>query len=112
MSKRDILIDVHQPPSKPQGRSETWTDLKSVRPSTPLLLIYPIDAASQGEPERTSRKALGAVGDLIGFGMVFPGSKDRSGNWFSVELDAPAREQIEEDELAEIEDVADEAANA
>jgi Z1 domain len=112
MSKRDILIDVPQPPSKPQGRSETWTDLKSVRPSTPLLLIYPIDAASQGEPERTSRKALGAVGDLIGFGMVFPGSKDRSGNWFSVELDAPAREQIEEDELAEIEDVADEAANA
>ncbi len=38
----------------------------------------------------------------MGFGIVFPGQKDRSGGYFAVELDAPAADQFEEDELEEI----------
>lgn len=100
MSKGDILVDA---PESSVERDDTWLTLKAKRPVLPLLLIYPIEAKSiprgpgrsrNGNPTRV---ALDAVGDLIGFGIVFPGSMDRSGGWYSVELDIPTPEQLDDD---------------
>ncbi|MEQ1513114.1 MAG: Z1 domain-containing protein [Lysobacteraceae bacterium] len=100
MSKRDILIDADDTSVK---AGENWTDLKAKRPAVPLLLLYPIEAESRpkkgtSRDGRPTRAALDAVGDLIGFGIVFPGSLDRSGGYYSVELDIPTPEQLEDDE--------------
>lgn len=99
MSKSDILIDVMNPETVKVNGS--WADIKMGRPQAPLLLLYVIDGKSAAQS--TSRKDLDAVGDLIGVGIVFPGAPDQSGDYFSVELDAPVPEQIpsEEELLAE-----------
>ncbi|TJZ84872.1 Z1 domain-containing protein [Paracoccus hibiscisoli] len=106
MSKADILIDADCKPEK-----DDWSGFKECRPDKPLLLLYPIDALSEPEERKaksgkpSSRESLNAAGDLMGFGIVFPGQKDRSGGYFSVDIDAQAVEDTEEgpDELAEIE---------
>lgn len=101
MSKRDILVDVDGGGAK---GGDSWEELKKRRPAVPLLLLYPIQAESppssngtlrNGEPTRV---ALDAVGDLLGIGIVFPGARDRSGGYYSVELDVPTPEQLEDDE--------------
>lgn len=103
MSKADILIDAVNEP----GEQHDWATYKACRPEKPLLLVYLIDAVSPPDPSRksTSRVPLDAVADLVGFGIVFPGQKDRSGSYFSVDIDGQAVEETEEggDELAEIE---------
>lgn len=100
MSKRDILIDVE---GTDASKEDSWANLKLRRPAVPLLLLYPIEAESKpaargasrtGEPTRV---ALNATGDLMGIGIVFPGSLDRSGGYFSVELDIPTPEQLDDD---------------
>lgn len=104
MSKRDILVDVNDVGVKADA---SWNTLKLCRPKVPLLLLYPIEAESKPSDKRPSRggeptrMALNAVGDLMGMGIVFPGSPDRSGDYFSVELDVPTPEQLEEDESAD-----------
>ncbi|WP_313222572.1 Z1 domain-containing protein [Pseudoxanthomonas mexicana] len=100
MSKRDILIDAEKTDT---SKGASWADLKLRRPAVPLLLLYPIEAESKPAPRNPSRTgqpmrvALDAVGDLMGIGIVFPGSLDRSGGYFSVELDIPTPEQLEDD---------------
>lgn len=107
MSKADILIDAEK---EPDGQGD-WNEFKACRPEVPLLLIYLIDARSEPR-ERTStdskppsRVSLDAVSDLVGFGIVFPGQKDYSGGYFSVDIEPPALEETEEgeDQIAEIE---------
>ncbi|MBP2486015.1 hypothetical protein JOH50_001742 [Rhizobium leguminosarum] len=106
MSKEDVLIDADRKPDK-----EDWTAYKSCRPPIPLLLLYLIDAKSEpkerksGGAEPPSRVALDAVSDVVGFGIVFPGQKDRSGGYFSVDIEAPAVEETEEgqDQIEEVE---------
>ncbi|WP_281841403.1 Z1 domain-containing protein [Sinisalibacter aestuarii] len=99
MSKRDILIDVEGTVVGP----DDWNHYKAQRPSVPLLLIYPIDANSPPQSGSKTRVALDAAEDVIGFGMVFPGQKDRSGGYYQVELDAPSVDQFEDqDELEEL----------
>lgn len=93
MSKRDILIDA---PAGIKGPDESWDALKDVRPNVPLLLLYPINSLSPSS--RKTREPLNAVGDLIGFGIVFPGSKDHAGDYYAVELEIPAMEQIDEED--------------
>lgn len=44
---------------------------------------------------------LGAVGDLIGFGIVFPGSKDTAGAYYSIEIEGPSAEELDEIEAEE-----------
>lgn len=100
MSKQDILIDAESPKVE---KGEGWKDLKARRPDLPLLLLYPVDGRSRSKTASKSRTDLDAVGDLIGFGMVFPGAQDQAGEYFQVELDAPTPEQLDEDELAEVE---------
>lgn len=97
MSKRDILVDAN---GTGASKGDSWADLKLRRPAVPLLLLYPIEAESQPSASRTGapkRVALDAVGDLLGIGIVFPGSLDRSGGYFSVELDIPTPEQLEDE---------------
>jgi hypothetical protein len=108
MSKADVLMDAE---SRPAGAGKLkWSRLKEYRPDVPVLLIYPIDADSPPAPGSKTREPLNAVGDLIGFGIVFPGEPDRSGDYFSVDLDAPDQGLIEEDELGEVEQDADASA--
>lgn len=103
MSKRDILVDADDSSA---SREESWTALKLRRPAVPLLLLYPIEAVSEPSAKSTSRDGaptrvpLDAVGDLMGIGIVFPGSLDRSGGYFSVELDIPTPEQLEDEEAS------------
>lgn len=98
MSKRDILIDVED--IGEVDKVDGWSEFKKIRPPVPLVLLYVIDAKSKPKqkPKSVSRIDLGAVGDLIGLGIVFPGPSDRSGSYYSVELDVPTSDQIEENE--------------
>lgn len=95
MSKGDILVDVPEDERTPDG---SWEELKSQRSQVPLLLIYPIDKDSAPSPKSRNRVALEAKGNLIGLGWVFPGAKDRAGAYYSVDLNVPTPEQLDEDE--------------
>lgn len=103
MSKRDILVDVDDAAT---SREDSWSALKLRRPAVPLLLLYPIEAESRPSARSTSRQGaptrvpLDAIGDLMGIGIVFPGSLDRAGGYFSVELDIPTPEQLEDTEVS------------
>jgi hypothetical protein len=99
MSKQDILIDAEHRPEKLQGA--TWEDFKACRPPVPLLLLYAIDRNSQPRKTGGNRVELGAVDDLLGIGIVFPGEPDRSGNYYQVMIDAPTPEQLDEEEVVE-----------
>jgi len=100
MSKRDILTDADEKGAK---NGDSWDDLKAKRPPVPLLLLYPIEAKSKPSIERTNKHGeptripLDAVDDLMGFGIVFPGSRDQAGGYFSVDLDIPTPEQLDEE---------------
>lgn len=94
MSKNDILIDAED--REAIKTSGSWSDIKACRPQVPLLLLYVIDGRSKAQSK--SRIDLDAVGDLIGIGIVFPGTPDQAGDYYSVELDAPVPEQIESEE--------------
>lgn len=95
MSKRDILIDAEDKTFSP---GEKWDSLKLRRPPVPLLLLYPINKTSKAQPGSRTRTALNAVGDLLGIGIVFPGRQDRSGNFYSVQLDSFSPEDLEAEE--------------
>ncbi len=102
MSKRDILVDAEPVRIAEFDGKEDWSNFKNLRPKVPLLLLYPIDAESPPKGSSKTRVALDAFEDVMGFGVVFPGQKDRSGGFFAVELDAPATDQFEDDQLEEI----------
>ena len=105
MSKADILVDATSRPGP--GEKDGWRDLKLHRPDVPLLLLYPIDRRSEPRSQRTdgsgrpARVPLDASGDLLGIGIVFPGSIDHSGGYYSVELDVPTPEQLADEESEE-----------
>lgn len=106
MSKSDILVDVEGTGGLKGG---SWREFKSRRPQNrPLLLIYPIHAKSEPTPRNSGpdsrRVALEAVMDLIGIGIVFPGSEDLAGDFYSVELEVPAPEEFGVGELSEVHD--------
>ena len=100
MSRQDVLIDCTD---RSNWTGLSWAELKERRAAevgeVPLLLIYPIDANSAAKPDSKVRKSLDAIGDLIGLGVIFPGSSELSGQFYSVELDPP-----DPDELARIEE--------
>ncbi|MBT2189444.1 Z1 domain-containing protein [Sphingobium nicotianae] len=105
MSKRDVLFDCGAAgDGVPNG---DWSGLKTARAGivgqVPLLLLYPIDRASQPRPGSTERSPLDAIGDLVGFGIVFPGRAEGAGGYYSVVLEPPSADDLEEieDEIAE-----------
>jgi hypothetical protein len=103
MSLSDVLYDC---PSHPEGSAQTWEQLKVHRKGqvghVPLLLLYPVDARS--EPRKNGAKgariALDAVSDLIGVGIVFPGSSEGGGEFVSVNLDPISVDEIDTYEQA------------
>ncbi|AOO80310.1 Z1 domain-containing protein [Bosea vaviloviae] len=105
MSRRDVMFDWVE--EGDAATSSDWSGLKAARADvvgdTPLLLLYPIDRRSTPRPGSRERVALDAVGDLIGFGIVFPGSVEGSGGYYSVRLEAPSADDLQdiEDEVAE-----------
>ena len=105
MSKRDVLFDCGA--AGDGVPNADWSGLKSARVGivgqVPLLLLYPIDRASQPRPGSTERSPLDAIGDLVGFGIVFPGRAEGAGGYYSVVLEPPSADDLEEieDEIAE-----------
>lgn len=107
MSRRDILLDC-PPESMPYGHpggADDWEELKSFRRRVvgdrPLILLYAIDRNSRPVTESTTRIPLDAVKDVIGYGIVFPGSSFEGGKVVSVQL---RPEWIEDLEAAEEEE--------
>ena len=112
MSKRDLLIDCKVEVQSGAG----WDELKAARSAVigdlPLLLLYPIDRTSSPQREsnlRTSlRTSLDASLDVLGYGIVFPGSVTEGGNFVSLQLNPLSADEI--DEIAEEEAAQAEAA--
>ena len=96
MSKRDLLFDCNQ--ETPNGTG--WDDLKAARLRTigqiPLLLLYPIDRTSSPQRESTVRTELNAAFDVLGYGIVFPGSLTEGANFVSLELRPLSADEIDE----------------
>src|SRR5699024_4884306 len=108
----DILIDAASRPDSLKGK--TWTDLKKYRPDFPLLLLYPINAESSPDPKNKgaaskTREPLDAVDDLLGIALVFPGEQLTAGDYYAVELDSPAPEDLDNVDEVEMVDDMDEA---
>ena len=93
MSLSDILTDID--PEKGIPGTNSWSAYRRFREevtgSTPLLLLYVIQADSPNTRGSEARSALDAEMDILGLGMVFP---DRTENDY-VEVILP---ELEEDE--------------
>ena len=96
MSKRDLLFDLDREQSAEPGG---WDDLKATRAQAvgevPLLLLYPIDRTST--PQRTGgvRASLDAAFDVLGYGIIFPGSVREGGDYVSVELSPFSADELD-----------------
>ena len=101
MSRRDIWFDCAGRVPDEGG----WNDLKAERLVTigplPLLLLYPINRTSKPQRKSAVRVPLDAAFDVLGFGIVFPGSVTEGGNFVSVELNPLSADKIEEVEAEE-----------
>ncbi len=101
MSKRDILFDCER--NVPNGTG--WDKLKAVRADAaghvPLLLLYPIDRISRPLRKSPVRVALDAAFDVLGLGIVFPGSAREGASFVSVELNPLSADEIDEIEAQE-----------
>ena len=65
------------------------------------MILYPIDRDSPPRTGTKTRTDLAALNDLVGIGIVFPGEPDRSGDYYSVTIDAPTPEQLDEEEVVD-----------
>ena len=106
MSKRDVLFDCDD--ANPQGQG--WEHYKYAREErlgeTPLLLLYPIDRNSSVQRQSNVRIELDAEFDVLGYGIIFPGSRTEGGDFVSVELNTLSADEIEaiaEEEAAQAE---------
>lgn len=106
MSRRDLAFDC----GDGVVGNGSWEELKAARldavGQVPLLLLYPIARDSRPERESKARVPLDAVRDVLGIGIVFPGSVTEGGNFVSVELQPLSAEEIaaiEEEEAAQTE---------
>jgi len=106
MSRRDMLFDCDIDPPE----NAKWRDLKLLRKSSvedrPLLLIYPINKDSKPGAGSKVRRSLGAGHDVIGIGLVFPGSTDEGGEYMTVMIEQPDSEDVEEQEVEQAEQAA------
>ncbi len=111
MSRKDVAFDCANSP--PPEIASDWSLLKQWRQeqigTVPLLLLYAIDGDSSPQHPTRTRTSLDAVGDILGFGIVFPGSDAGAGGYVRVNLEAPSGDEIEslDDEIKEREEVGD-----
>ncbi len=103
MSRGDIGIDC----SDPLDSNASWDEMKNARikdlGDVPLLILYAIDRNSTPALGSELREPLAAADDLLGFGIVFPGSKDNAGTFVNVELSELSADEMQEIEEAELE---------
>ena len=105
MSRRDVAFDCAN--SVPPEIASDWSLLKKWRQeqigAVPLLILYAIDRDSRPQRPSRTRTSLDAVGDILGFGIVFPGSDAGAGGYVCVNLEAPSGDEIEslDDEINE-----------
>ena len=96
MSKGDIRFDCREQIAP----TLSWDELKAARLRSvgqlPLLLLYAIDGESPPQRGGKLRVPLDAVDDVLAFGIVFPGSATEGGYHFSVQLQPPSADEIEE----------------
>ncbi len=101
MSKRDLLFDCG--PDVPDDAG--WGQLKATRIESvghiPLLLLYPIDRSSKPKRQSNVRVPLDAAFDVLGLGIVFPGSVTEGAKFVSVKLRPHSADEIEEMEAEE-----------
>jgi hypothetical protein len=103
MSKADAAFDC-----KPGTISsdDDWEAIKAKRRSEvgdrPLLLLYPISRTSPAKTGSSSRIDLDAARDILGFGIVMPGSREAGGRYVSVTLTPPTPEELERIEAEEM----------
>jgi hypothetical protein len=101
MSKSDLWLDCEG--TAPVGHG--WEQLKDRRKSAigqlPLLLLYPIDQTSPYTGNGNNRVALDAESDVLGVGIVFPGSATEGGEFVAVELLVDSVEDLERIEAEE-----------
>ena len=106
MSRRDVLFDCSAGLDEHGG----WDDLKDVRANdvgqVPLLLLYPIDRTSSPKRKSHVRVDLDAAFDVLGYGLVFPGSVREGGKLISVRIrpfSADDIDDIDAEEMAQAE---------
>ena len=101
MSKRDLLFDCGADVPNDAG----WGELKAKRIEAvghvPLLLLYPIDRTSEPKRQNEVRVPLDAAFDVLGLGIVFPGSVTEGAKFVSVKLRPHSADEIEEIEAEE-----------
>lgn len=101
MSKRDLLFDCGADVPNDAG----WGQLKAKRIEAvghvPLLLLYPIDRTSKPKRQSNVRVPLDAAFDVLGLGIVFPGSVTEGAKFVSVKLRPHSADEIEEIEAEE-----------
>ncbi len=92
MSKADLFIDLKDtPPMKSDARWEDFKEERQKRSAPPLLLLYPIEKKSA--PSRSEeREALNAVMDVLGMGIVFPGTHASAVEYEAANLDGETPE--------------------
>lgn len=110
MSKDHRVVDLPMTPQ--QARAKNESELMDARNLDPLardrglLLIYPIDPRSEpGASNVKTRSPLGAVDDVIGMALVFPGNAEAKtsvgSTYISVDL-SDAEVEVEEAEFASL----------
>lgn len=84
MSKQDIVLDM--PIGVADARAKSEAELKQMRSGAPelagkgLIVLYAIDRQSEPATDATkkTRDPLDAAGPVIGLGIMFPGTPDKS----------------------------------
>jgi hypothetical protein len=96
MSRSDALFDV---PGVTAGKS-SWEQLKKLREqelgyNVPLLLLYPIDRKSEPRKTPGPRRPLDAVSDVMGMGIIFPGTNEATG-YIEVDMTPESEDDLNE----------------
>ena len=99
MSKRDVLFDCGNEIANGGGWNELKSERLEVLGQRPLLLLYAIDRNSHPQRKSYVRAELQAAFDVLGYGIVFPGSVTEGSNFVSVDL-----RPLSADEISEIEE--------
>ena len=96
MSRTDIGLDCPALASI----SGSWKELKAARREelgdVPLLLLYAIDKTSEPRRIGNVRVTLDAVDDVLGYGVVFPGSVTEGGDFVSVEIQPLSADELDD----------------
>ena len=100
MSRKDVLFDCGEDLRDQVPATEKWESLKEVRAAAvgpvPLLLLYPIDKDSRPAREGGSRVPLDAIDHLLGIGIIFPGSSEGAGGYYSVTLQGASADELDD----------------